>query len=121
MLSSFVDLVDVEARPAEPGLEASTVVSWDRCRFIWCGGGVLIVKDCGMIFVISAIVAASETGESARLRLVDRGGNEEGLVGRVAGLAFALDRFPELWIWRRFSSDGRLEVLGVAVEDSSVE
>lgn len=78
-----------------------------------------MAKDCGMIWVISAMVAASEWEEPGRLTLVDRGGTEEGIDGLMVRSGAALDRFPDEWMCRRCSIEARLEVPGV--EESSGE
>jgi hypothetical protein len=84
--------------PEEPALDASAAFSCDRCLLTGWDGGVLMVRACGIICVISGMVAALEWDEPARLRLMGSVGRDD--VGCRVRVGVALDLLPE-WMWNR--------------------
>lgn len=107
--------------PEEAGLDLLVEISRDRCRLMGFDGGVLTTRDCGMMWVISAIVAAaSECDEPARLAWSNEVDRDEEVVGRRVRLGVVFDRRPE-WMCSRWRIEGRLGVVDVDVspEDGS--
>lgn len=105
--------------PAEVGLVAgidgTRGISCDRCLLTEFEDALLTDK-AGMMLVISAIVAASEWDEPARLAAVVRGGREDEVVGRMVRFGVVLNLLPEVWIWSLCRIEGRFGA--VEVEDS---
>ena len=67
-----------------------------------------MLNDCGMMLVISAMVAASEREEPVPLTDVEGGGREDELVGRMVRVGVAFFLFPDVCGCSLWKIDGLL-------------